>query len=346
MLDYEEQRRQQELERQKEVERRIKEQKRFRRFIIGGAGSLVGLIVILILVMNAFTLIKPGHGGVKYSMFAGLNPDPIANGTYWHAPWTKVKQYPTSTEIKKHLIEEKADNSISVNTGDGKSVKVAYTYNYSMQLEKLPHIFTKYRRKPAPQIADENIDQQFINSFQNIATKHSVLEVYSQKRAEINKEVFEKVRDDLAKDGIIIEEFTIVDVVPDDATLAVLQQIADEQNKRELVIRQRNTLKEEEKNIEQQNINNKALQQGKKQVAEIASQQIAQSLEIEAEGQAKANRELQGSITQPLIEMRKLDVQLELAKNPNLPKVFSSGGGGGSILNIPESFLNEAPVKR
>lgn len=318
-----------------------KEQIRFRKFVIGGVFTGVILVIAVIIFFQSFTVVKPGYAGVKYSTFNGLNKTPVTQGFNWHAPWTNVHQYPTSTEIEKRLIVRdndgviKTDNSITVNTGDGKSVKVAYTYNFSMEQDKLPHIFTKYRRKPAPQIADENIDQQIINTFQNIGTAHSVLEIYSQKRAAINTDVFNQVREDMAVDGIKIEELTIVDVVPDEKTLAVLQQIADEQNKRELVVRQRNTLAEENINIEQQNKNNLNKAQGDKAVAEVAAQQKASTLAIEAAGQAKANREVAGSITPALIQMK----QLEILPQVKLPAVYSGGNGSGSILNIPADIL-------
>lgn len=312
--------------------------KKLRRLIVGGASTLFGIIIIWILIAQSHTVVKPGHGGVQYSLFGGLKQEVLGGGMKWHAPWTNVYQYPTSTEIEKRTIVKdeagkvKSDDSITVNTGDGKSVKVAYTYNYSMEQDQLPHIFTKFRRKTGPQIADQYIDQQFINTIQNIATSHSVLEVYSQDRAEIQKEVFEQVKKALGADGIVLEEFTIVDVVPDEKTLTVLQQIADEQNKRELVIRQRNTLAEEEKNIVQQNKNNLATAEGNKAVAEVTAQQNAATALIEAEGQAKANRELSSSLTPQVLEMKKLEVLPQI----KFPTVM---GSSGSILNMPESLL-------
>lgn len=324
-----------------ERNKRAAEQAKFRKLIIGGGIAVAAIIAGLITFFNSYSVITPGHGGVQYSLSGGVKQEVLGQGWNWHWPVVNVTQYPTSTEIEKRLIirkedgSVKSDDSIQVNTGDGKSVRMAFTYNYSMKPDMLPHIFTKFRRQSGPQIADNYIDQQIINIMQQLGTKHSVLEVYSQKRGEINQKAFEELRDDLGKDGIILEEFTIVDIVPDTATLQVLQQIADEQNKSELVIRQRNTLAQEEQNIAQQNKNNLASANGAKAVAEVKAQENAQVSFIEAEGQAKANRELASSITPALLQLK----QLEVAPLIKYPLVLGDGGGA-NILNFPSEFLN------
>lgn len=330
-------------DREAERQARLAQQAKFRKLVIGGAAAFVGIIIGLIVLFNSYTVVKPGHAAVQHSLFSGVQKETVGPGMDWHAPWVNLYQYPTSTEIEKRTIDKNdkgeitRDDSIVVNTGDGKSVHVAFTYNYSMQDEKLPHIFTKFRRKPASQISNEYIDQQFINNFQNIATKHSVLEVYSQERESISKEVNQLVKDELGKDGIILEQFTIVDVVPDEATRAILQQIADEQNKRELVIRQRNTLKEEEANIAQQNANNLKSAEGAKAVAEVKAAENANVAFIEAEGRAKANKELASSITPALIQWETLKT-LPSIKFP----VVMGDGGAGNILNFPQELLKPA----
>lgn len=281
----------------------------------------VGALIILFVFINSFTIVKPGYHGVKYA-FGTVQEEEAPQGFNWHAPWVNIEQYPTSTEVEKRIIEKDEegtitdDNTFMLNTGDGKSVKVALTYNYHYQPDMLDHVFVKFRRKSGPEIADQYIDQQIINIGQNLTTTSSVLQVYSQKRAEINAKWYDLLRENLASDGIVLEEFTIVDVIPDNKTLEILQQVADEENKRELVKRQRKTLEEDNLNIAQQNINNKLAAEGEKEVAIVKAQQKAETDKINAEAQAavklelaqaeaKANLEVAKSISATLIEYNK-----------------------------------------
>lgn len=306
-------------------------------------GSLLAIIFITVISVffSSFTIVKPGYHGVKYA-FGTLQEEEVGQGWSWHFPWEDIQPYATSTEVEKRLyvVDDNGkvldDNTIQLNTGDGKSVKVAFTYNYKFEPDKLDHIFTKFRRKTGPEIADQYIDQQIINRGQAISTQHSVLQVYSQKRGEINATWFEILREDLRKDGIILEEFTIVDVIPDAKTLEILQQVADEENNRELVIRQRNTLKEQEQNIAQQNANDLLAAQGAKEVAIIKAQEKAERITIEARAQAEANNDLEKSLTPSLVQYEW--ILAWKAGGSQVPKI---SGDSNAFIQVPESFFGD-----
>lgn len=274
------------------------------KFKIGGIA--VGLFLIAAVVIGIMSIyrVSPGYMGVVYSMNGGVQDETKSQG--WHVVWPnqKVISYPVSTEMEEVKIE--------AGTNDGKTVAMKVQYAYHMNPEMLPHVFTKFRGRTAEDIASSYINQQIRDISQAQTREQSVLGVYSQNTTEIIADIRESLSEVLAEDGINLERFTISDVEPDEETLVTLQGIADAQNQQEL-------LKREEANKEQEVINNRIAADGAKEVKLI-----------EAQAEAESNELVQASITQQLI-----DYELAQKWNGELSKV----SGGGSIVNLPESLL-------
>jgi len=298
-------------------------------------------ILLIIVIINSATRVNPGYAGVKYSLLTGMKDDIEHEGLIWHAPWIKIYEYPVSTETvalrNAKKGEDKEDTSLQVNTGDGKSVAVDVRYAYSMQEEKLPHIFKRFRRQDAEWIAENYIKAEILNITQSITTSHSVLEVYSQNREDIAKEVRERLNKSLAEDGIKLEKFTFSDVRPDEKTQTVLQQVADTENKRELLKREEENLKQEQNNIAQQKENDKLSAEKDKEIAKVNAEKEAETILINANAQAEANEKLSKSVSDTLVDY-------EIAKKADKitwPKVY----GGGNMLQLPGNFLDDAPAE-
>ncbi|WP_368900782.1 prohibitin family protein [Oceanobacillus oncorhynchi] len=277
------------------------------KFKIGGIA--VGLFLIGLLAVGIMSIyrVSPGYMGVVYSMNGGVQEETKTQG--WHVVWPnqKVISYPVSTEMEEITIE--------AGTNDGKTVKMKVQYAYHMNPEMLPHVFTKFRGRTAEDIASSYINQQIRDISQAQTREQSVLGVYSQNTTEIIADIRDSLSEVLVEDGIALERFTISDVEPDEETLVTLQGIADAQNQQEL-------LKREEANKEQEVINNKIAADGEKEVKLI-----------EAQAEAESNELVQASITQQLI-----DYELAQKWDGQVSKV---SGGAGSIVNLPESLLED-----
>ncbi|TCS95792.1 prohibitin family protein [Hazenella coriacea] len=292
--------------------------------IVGLTGVVAGVIALAVLIGSCTTKIEPGYNGVVYSLNGGLKKDVLNQGLRLHAPWESVTQYPTSTETV-YLTKSNDNESFDINTSDGKSVNVDVVYAYHMEADKLPHIFTKFRRKTHEEIQAGYIKTQIKTVMQEVSTTYSVLGIYAEHRNEVTKQIHEKLSTILAKDGIVLENFSLSDVRPDEKTLKSIQAIADAQNKQEF-------LKREQKNKEQEAINAKIEAQGKKQVAIVNAEAEAEKTRIEAEAKAEANRKLQQSLSDQL-------VQYEWIKkwNGQMPTVQ----GSGSIIQMPADMLKQ-----
>lgn len=272
--------------------------------------KLVIVLFIFILFSMSSTIVEPGYKGIVFNLGSGVKKEVLNPGLNFHLPYpiSKVTQYPISTETV-YLTRADDDQSFDVNTSDGKSVNVDVVYSYHMDEQKLPHIFTKFRRKTHEEIEETYIKTLIKTIMQETTTKYSVLGVYTEKRTEVTKQISQNLSKVLAKDGIILENFAMSDVRPDSKTLKSLQAIADAQNRQEF-------LKRDELNKKQEVINNKIEAEGKKQV-----------MMIEAEGKAEANKKLNASLTPVLI-------QYEWIKKWN-GKLPSVQGDQGNLIQIP-----------
>lgn len=307
-------------------------------WIMKGIGALVLAIIIIIIAVNSFTRVDPGYAGVQYSMFGGLKKEVLPEGGHFHAPWVNVTEYPVSTETVQlrnpKKGEDRDDNSLQVNTSGGKSVSADVRYAYSFQSEKLPDIFKRFRRQDAEWIAENYIKQIILDTIQSQTTKHSVLEVYSEKRDEITKNSNDTIKKLLAEDGIKLEKFTITDVRLDDKTKKILQQVTDAENQKEVLKREQENLDEQKKNIEKQKANEKLSAEKDKEIAKVNAEKDAQVKLITAKAEAEANRELAKSVSNTLVDY-------EIAKKADKIKWPAVYGSGGSLIQMPESFLED-----
>jgi regulator of protease activity HflC (stomatin/prohibitin superfamily) len=210
-------------------------------------------------------------------------------GQGWHLvyPNQKVIDYPVSTETAEIAIEG--------GTNDGKTVVLYVQYAYHMNPEMLPHVFTKFRGRSAEDIAKSYINQLIRDHSQTQTRLNSVLGVYSQSTTKIIESIKSSLTEELAKDGIVLERFTISNVIPDEQTLITLQSIADAQNKQEL-------LKREETNKKQEATNNLIVAEGEKAVQIVNAQAEAERQLIEANARTEANRLLTESLSQSIIQ--------------------------------------------
>lgn len=292
---------------------------------------IVGLVFIVGLIgfFSFTTTVNTGNAGLVISLNGGLKDKVLGQGMKPVAPWNKVVQYPISTETV-YLSKENKDDFPTV-TNEGKQVPVDARYSYHMNVEKLPDVYRKFRGASNTVIENGWIKTELQKTVRSVTSKYSVFELNGSKVSEINAEVLVALSKALAPDGIIIEDFSLGAIHPDEKTLESIQANVDAQ-----LILQRLTLEKQQKTIEAEK-------------AVIEAQGKADSVVIDAQGKADANRLLEKSATPELIALKKIEVELALANNPNLPRMIVNGGNGGSdsglLFSIPESILDSTATK-
>ena len=282
---------------------------------LGIMGIGVAMLVVVIGLFLSTYKINPGYAGVVYNMDGGIESDVLGQGFHMVAPWRKVVEYPVSTETVYYTKnnddgDDKKDNSINVNTKDGKQVNVSVTYSYHMDPENLSAVFVKFRGQKIEVIEAGYVKNEMYQAINEVTSQYSLMDLVGDKRPEINEKILNKFRDSLTEFGIIIETFNLSDVVPDEATKGAIQKVVNAQN----VL--------EQAKIEKQTAEVEA------EKARVKAKGAADAALIEAEGQAQANAKLQGSLTEQIIRQRAVEKW-----DGKLPQ-YEMSGGSSAILNL------------
>ena len=262
--------------------------------IIGSIGIGFVFIGLLIFGYSCTYKVDPGYAGVIYSMDGGIETETLGQGFHVVAPWKKVIEYPVSTETVYYTKnnddgDEKKDNSINVNTKDGKQVNVSVTYAYHMDEVQLPSVFEKFRGQKSEVIEAGYMKNEMYQAINEITSQYSLMELVGDKRPQINEAILDKFRNSLEPYGIVIETFNLSDVVPDEQTKEAIQAVVNAQNALEKA-----KVEKEQAEVDAEK-------------ARVAAKGKADAELIEAEGTAAANAKLQESLTPLIVEQRKLD---------------------------------------
>ena len=186
------------------------------RDLLARALRLAGASLFLV---NSCERIDAGHVGVKVDMYGsgkGVNDVTECTGVVFYNPiTTKIYEFPTFIQHKEY----KEENSFVVNSKDGSEFSVSPIMNYSVQREKVPAIFAKYRRS-LEEIEEGFLKTAVYDAFRLATNKYTADGLIG------NREVFEiEVRrlleSQLLKEGFVINQFTSNLVYPDSFKKAI-----------------------------------------------------------------------------------------------------------------------------
>lgn len=288
--------------------------------------ALLAVILVLGLVGAVICLerIPAGYVGVVYNMNGGVDGEVLTQGWHVVSPTKKVTTYSIGIEQSYLTAEEKGDSpkdeSFSIPTSDGKTVKVNLEFSYRFDEARVAETFTQFKGKSGEAIKDSFIKPKVIAWTQEVSANYPVTDIFGDKRTEINAELDTYLRQKFDQYGIIIDTVNFTDISVDDETAAAIQKKVTAQQELELA------------NIEAQTA--KVQAEKDKQVAEIAAQKSvieaeaeAEVVRIQAEAEASANAKIAASLTPELIEKLKYEQW-----NGQLPNVT----GADSIISMDE----------
>lgn len=303
--------------------------------IIGAVALALVLIFGLIGAIVCLERIPAGYVGVVYNMNGGVDGEVLTQGWHVVSPTKKVTTYSIGIEQSYLTAEEKGDStkdeSFSIPTSDGKTVKVNLEFSYRFDEARVAQTFTQFKGKSGEAIKDSFIKPKVIAWTQEVSANYPVTDIFGDKRTEINAELDTYLRQKFDQYGIIIDTVNFTDISVDEETAAAIQKKVTAQQELELA------------NIEAQTAKIQA--EKDKQVAEIAAEQDKKVAEIEAEkaiieanakaeailiaarAEAEANQMIAGSLTPELIEKLKYEQW-----NGDLPRVT----GADSIISMAD----------
>lgn len=283
--------------------------------IIGAIILALALILTPICIFTCTTRIPAGYVGVVYNMNGGIEGDTLSQGWKVVAPTKKVTLYSIGLEQSYLTSEEKGDSpkdeSFSVPTSDGKTVKVNLEFSYRFDEERVAETFITFKGKSGETIKDTFIKPKIVAWTQEVTANYPVTDLFGDKRTEINAELDRYLKEKFDQYGIKIDTVNFTDINVDSETQNAIQKKVTAQQELELANIEAQTAKvqaEKDKQVatiaaEQQ----KAVAEINAEKALIDANAKAEALRIAAEAEAEANREIAASLTPELIEKIKAE---------------------------------------
>ena len=171
---------------------------------------IVGVVVLFLAMFNSCDVINAGHVGVKVDMYgSGKGVQNVTACTGWvffNPITTKVYEFPTYIQHKEYKKTEDGDNSFTVNTKDGSEFRVSPILNYSVNPDKAPSIFAKYRRT-LPELEEGFLKTAIYDAFR-LATNSYTAEELISNRATFEVKVRSILETQITKEGFIVNQFT------------------------------------------------------------------------------------------------------------------------------------------
>lgn len=185
---------------------KTKQTKTIMRLIFGG----IVFLFLSVFLFNSCERIDAGHVGVKVNQYGdnkGVDDVTAVTGMVFYNPiTTKIYEFPTFIQHKEYRKTADEDNSFIVNSKDGSEFSVSPIMNYSVQRDKVPAIFAKYRRS-LPEIEEGFLKTAVYDAFRLATNKYTADELISN-RAVFEVEVRRLLDAQLLKEGFVINQFT------------------------------------------------------------------------------------------------------------------------------------------
>ena len=271
---------------------------------------LVALIGGIITVMSLES-VGQGEVGVVWTMKDGVQEETLSPGIHFVHPMAKVKTYPVS---QQQLVlsnnpgdygkEEYPDWHVDA-PADGGMVKLNMTINYNFMADRVTDLYARFNGMDGESIVDNMVQNSIIAYIKEVTPRFSVMDIYSDKRAEVSKEITDYLNSKLNGEyGINVSSALIIDVQLDETLMAKVQ--AKEQAKQDA----------EKAELDRQTAiaqgeADKAKAEADAEVKRINAEAAAEQTRIAAQAEADANNTINSSITENLIRMKEAEARLE-----------------------------------
>lgn len=267
----------------------------------------IGGIILLLLGLSSacFRIIQPGMVGVQ--VFLGkIQGGVLAEGLNFIIPFATVDEYDVKTrKITFSSTEESGDGggAIEVLSADGLSVSIDMTLNYKVNPSEVLRI--RKELGPGTSYVDVIVVPTARTRIRENAANYNAVELYSARREEFQSKIYESIKRDFEKRGIILEELLIRNIVlPSSVRAAIEAKINAEQEAQKM------------------------------QFVLQKEQQEAERKRVEAQGISDYQTIISRSLTDKQLQYESIKAMQELVKSPNSKVIFMGGGkgAGASVL--------------
>ena len=251
-----------------------------------------------------------GYVGVIYSA-AGVEDQTLAQGWHMLSPLKKVSCFPISQQQIVFSDDpadygEKEHDDWSIDApADGGMVKINLTVNYNFMPDRVVELYSRFNGMNGETLVESRIQNSIIAFVKEVTPRFSVMDIYSDKKSEVNEAITEYLNEKLQDEyGINIASALVIDVELDNTLMQKVQ--AKEQAKQDAEIAEL-----EKQTAMAQAETDKVKAQAKADVDLIEAQAEADAAKIAADAEAEANSKIAQSITPELIQWQEAQARME-----------------------------------
>jgi regulator of protease activity HflC (stomatin/prohibitin superfamily) len=269
-------------------------------------GFAVPTLVAIITVWNMFYQVPAGHVGLVYT-FGGITGQ-RGDGLQWVAPWQSVTE--ASVQIQSRKFEKMSSFS-----SETQEVFVDATINVQVSPQYIQNLY----REVGPEYFDILVRPRVLQAFKDETVKYTSVDVAPNREA-IRKSVSRRLTEELKGNSITVQDLLLDNIA---FTPKFQGSIEEKQSQTQLALSERAKVEGEKAKADQ---------------AIEAARGTAQSILVNAEKQAEANRKLSASITPEYIQYLFAD---KLAPNVQVMMIPS----GQQFIMGPD-MLKRAPAAK
>ena len=251
-------------------------------------------LALLIAFFSSYSVISPGNTGVIFNVWTG-SLRTVPQGMAWRMPWvTQVQSYPTA--LRTYTMVRKSgegsstgDDSIDLPTKEGQHITQDISVTYNTSEEQAAQVFKAFRGAEIDDIENTFIRRTIITVSQNTAGQMSLSEVISAKRNELQDNIQKNLAVELEKMGFHLDKVNLgASHLPASLETQMQQKMAAQQQAQQ---------------AEYELQKNQML--AKAEVAKAEGE--AQAILVRAKAQAEANRLLQSTLSNNLVQSKAID---------------------------------------
>lgn len=240
--------------------------------------------------------IPTGYDGVVYNMSGGVQDEILGPGWHIVAPTKKVKKFTIGNEqlllTKDEREGSEEDDSFKVSTADDASIAISFQMSYRFKEDVLVDTYKRFKGMDGEDIVSRRVKTVLKSKVSEITTDHTMMDIYSGNRAQINDEITEYLSESFGDSyGIEVLDASIVDVHPDKKLKEAIDNRVTALQKKQQAQAEQETVKVEA------------------QTSLIRAKNEAEIKVTEAKAEAEANKVKSESITEELIRMTEAEAR-------------------------------------
>lgn len=246
--------------------------------------------------------IDAGEVGVQ-TLYGKVQNDVLTSGLHFINPLMEVHKMDIKTQnytmsaVRDEGAKE-GDDAIRVLTSDGLEVVIDLTVLYRVLPTEAPRIL----RETGLDYTDKIVRPLARTRIRDNAVYYDAVSLYSVKRDEFQRRIFESITGEFQKRGLVLEQLLIRNItLPQAVKTSIEQKMTAEQDAQKM------------------------------QYVLQKEQQEAQRKRVEAQGIADYQRIISESLTDRQLQYEFIKAQLEIAKSPNA-KVIILGKGNTPVM--------------